>query len=87
MKTLGMAAGREIDPSKSPDSLWDIWCQTHEKQSIDEAACENQPNKEVCCCLGSVLFVSFHQMYKISLMFGKINMANNWEKRVGFFKF
>lgn len=45
MKTPGIAAGREIDPSKSPDSLWDIWCQIHEKQSIDEAACENQPNK------------------------------------------
>lgn len=47
MKTLGMAAGREIDPSKSPDSLWDIWRQTHEKHSVDEAACENQANKSV----------------------------------------
>lgn len=80
MKTLGMATGREIDPSKSPDSLWDIWCQTHEKQSIDEAAYENQPNKQVWWCLGSILFVSFHQKYNISLKFGKINMTNNWKK-------
>lgn len=32
MKALGMAGGREIDPSKSTDSLCDIWCLPHKKE-------------------------------------------------------
>lgn len=34
MKALGMAGGREIDPSKSTDSLCDIWCYTHENSML-----------------------------------------------------
>lgn len=34
MKALGMAVGREIDPSKSTDSLCDIWCQTRENSPL-----------------------------------------------------
>lgn len=36
MKALGMAGGREIDPSKSTDSLCDIWCQPHKKEMHTE---------------------------------------------------